>query len=373
MTAACGVDDRYYGRRYDPEAYLSMPYPIDWAAAADSASFVLVDQFLDKRKGTFCYTEGDRLQNSFNCYWQNAHAMDVVVDAYLRRKSDPVLKAEYEGCFRRWRAANGNNYDGDKGTTGFKNGFTDDMSWIVLTLLRMYEATGEADYFAAARDTYDLYIITRWTDVDGGGLPWKLPDQPDKNECTNAPACLIACRLYDLTQQQCYLRDAVRIYNWMAAVLFNAETGALGQIPLSYTQGTFLEAARQLYHLTGDGRYLRDAVQAARYNITAPGMLYDGLLRNEGDDANNTIFRGIFMRYAVRLANDRAVDAAFRRRLGDFIRHNAIACWTRGVDKADYPRMFFGAYWGTTRAEYGGDLGCNVSAATLLEAMTVLK
>ena len=41
-----------------------------------------------------------------------------------------------------------------------------------------------------------------------------------------------------------------------------ASDGTLGSTPLSYTQGTCMEAGRLIWKLTGDTGYLRKAIQA---------------------------------------------------------------------------------------------------------------
>lgn len=387
LLTACEVDDVYYGKKVDPdpEAYLATPYKIDWAAAADSTTYVLTHRFMDQTRCTFWNTEEDRLQNSGNSYWPQAHAMDVVVDAYLRVKdTDSERKAEYERYMANWHRNKANNWAGSgwRGTAGFGNEFTDDSEWIILTLIRMFEATGEQKYLADAITTYKETVISRWTyDENGGGVRWCMTRDNSKNACSNGPAVIIAAKLYRLTQDEQYLADAIKIYNWLSSTLFNAETGAVadnmagGVInggALSYNQGTFLGGAHCLYQITGDKKYLRDALLAADYNMSS-AMTVDGIMRNEGT-GDNALFKGIFIRYATLLANDTAVDAAKRREISNFITYNANTCWTKGINKAsDDWSLFFGGLWSELRTDYGGSLNEQISASTLIEAMNVLK
>ena len=110
LTAAaalvsCGVDDIYYGEMYDPSSLTEAPYLIDWDAAADSVDVALIDNFMVKDEGIFWINNDPASDPGANWvnYWGQAHAMDVVIDAYLRIKdSDPDRAAEYENYMRLW-------------------------------------------------------------------------------------------------------------------------------------------------------------------------------------------------------------------------------------------------------------------------------
>ena len=378
--ASCGVDDIYYGEMYDPSSLLDAPYRIDWEAAADSADVALIDNFMDKDKGTFRVSKDGSADNTYN-YWGQAHAMDVVIDAYLRIKdTDAERAATYENYMRLWHENRGNNYS----SPDYRNDFTDDMEWIVLTLIRMYEATGVKEYLDYAQDTYDEYIITRWTvDENGGGLIWSVESgrEISKNACSNGPGALCALRLYEFTQEEQYLDQARMIYEWLSSTLYDSETGSVADnmkngvisgVPLSYNQGTFIGSAHMLYNFTGDRRYLIEAMRAAEYQMNS--MSTDGIMNSEASSANgdNPLFKGIFIRYATLLALDENIDADFRKELTDYMTHNAIVCWTRGIDKSSYPEIFFNYDWTVPYTGFYKYYQPQVSGATLIEAMTRL-
>ena len=378
--ASCGVDDVYYGEMYDPSSLMDAPYQIDWDAAADSADVALIDNFMDKDRGTFQLSADGSANNQFN-YWGQAHAMDVVIDAYLRIKdTDAERAATYEKYMELWHQHRGNNYS----SPDYRNDFTDDMEWIVLTLIRMYEATGEKDYLDYAKDTYDQHIITRWTvDENGGGLIWSIESgrEISKNACSNGPGALCALRLYEFTQEEKYLDQAKMIYEWLSSTLYDSETGSVadnmknGVInggALSYNQGTFIGSAHMLYNFTGDKRYLIEAMRAAEYQMN--NMSTDGIMNSEASSANSdhSLFKGIFIRYATLLALDENIDASFRKELSDFMTHNAVVCWTQGIDKSSYPAIFFNYDWTVPYTDYYKYYQPQVSGATLIEAMTRL-
>ncbi len=377
-ATACGREDTYKAGFFTPDTGIESRY--DWDAAADSAVNVLVDRFMDKNTGTF-WTISDNVDprlSTYN-YWPQAHAMDVIVDAYLRIKdSDPERAGQYEKYMASWHKNRANNYNGP----GYYNAYTDDMEWIVLTLLRMYEATGVQEYFDFARGTYDKWIITRWTDDEnGGGIRWSLDAGNSKNACSNGPAAICAMRLYGFTSEQKYMDDAVKIYGWLSENLYNPSTGMVadnmagGKVnggALSYNQGTFMGAAHLLYKATKDSRYLAEAMKAARHQMDSRST--DGIMNAEADKANsdNALFKGIFIRYATLMVNDTVFDFRFREELKRYISQNAITCWSDGIDKSEGSDMFFNYDWRSPYTGENGYLNPQVSATTLIEAMTRL-
>ena len=377
-ATACGREDTYKAGFFTPDTGIESRY--DWDAAADSAVNVLVDRFMDKNTGTF-WTISDNVEpglSTFN-YWPQAHAMDVIVDAYLRIKdSDPERAGQYGKYMASWHKNRANNYNGPD----YYNAYTDDMEWIVLTLLRMYEATGVQEYFDFARDTYDKWIITRWTDDENeGGIRWSLDAGNSKNACSNGPAAICAMRLYGFTSEQKYMDDAVKIYGWLSENLYNPSTGMVadnmagGKVnggALSYNQGTFMGAAHLLYKATKDSRYLAEAMKAARHQMDSRST--DGIMNAEADKANsdNALFKGIFIRYATLMVNDTVFDFRFREELKRYISQNAITCWSDGIDKSEGSDMFFNYDWRSPYTGENGYLNPQVSATTLIEAMTRL-
>ena len=153
--------------------------------------------------------------------WPQAHAMDVIIDAYQRTHDQ-----KYANMFGLW-------YEGVKkvnhfrGASGYENNFYDDSEWIALTLLRLYDVTKEERYLTTAKQLW-TWIKTGWNDFAGGGIAWEsIQHMHSKNACANGPAAIIAARLYKITNEKEYLDWALKIYNWEKATLFNPSTGAI--------------------------------------------------------------------------------------------------------------------------------------------------
>ncbi|HEY3389448.1 MAG TPA: glycoside hydrolase family 76 protein, partial [Prolixibacteraceae bacterium] len=238
-------------------------YQINWNAAADSSSSNLINSF---------WNAPDKYFNSNNSglknfqYWPQAHALDIMVDAYVRNNNNI-----YKTTIDQW-------YDGVKQGNGntFLNQYYDDMEWNALAMLRAYNATSEEKFKTAAIDVWKD-IQTGWNTNAGGGIAWKKDQLYSKNACSNGPACIIAARMY---QQFGDVKDkewALKIYDWEKEYLFNPGNGAVydnidsrtGFVQQSwiftYNEGTFMGSALELYKITGEKGYLNDAVKAADY------------------------------------------------------------------------------------------------------------
>ena len=149
----------------------------NYETKADSMVNAFIESFMIKNKGVF----NDKYQQyAFNAYWTQAHAMDVIVYCYERHKdNNRALANKYKNYMSLWYSNKANNYAGASTSDGtykmFENPFTDDMCWITLTLLHMYEATNITKYYTAAKGVFDNYIIKRAKeDEETGGLwlPW---------------------------------------------------------------------------------------------------------------------------------------------------------------------------------------------------------
>jgi predicted alpha-1,6-mannanase (GH76 family) len=341
-------------------------YTINWNAAADSSSTKSIYAF---------WNASDSYFNSNNSglkdfqYWPQAHALDVLIDAY-KRSNDNFYKATIDQWYDGVKKFNGNT---------FYNQFYDDMEWNALAMLRAYNATSEDRFKTAAIDVWKD-IQTGWNTNAGGGISWKKDQLYSKNACSNGPACILAARLY---QQFGDVKDkewALKIYDWEKEYLFNTSNGAVydnidsrtGTVQKSwiftYNEGTFLGSALELYKITGEKGYLNDAVKAADYTLNNLVDSNDRLLKNEGN-GDGGLFKGIFIRYFTQLILNPDLDAAVKKRYITFFKLNAETLWRQGTDKS---LILFGPYW-KTKPGSTTDLTTQTSGAMLIEAAALLK
>ena len=347
----------------------------DYSGRADTLEYVLTNQFLNSSRGTFYAiprTYPNYAGESTYIYWQQAHALDVIIYAYQRLSdSDDVRVRNYKRIMQFWYQNHANNWYHKNGDdTGFYNEYTDDMCWICLTLLHISEALDDDTYAATARKVFDEYILPRGS-RDGDGLfslPWK-DDGSGPNACTNAPGCLLAAKLYLRYGDSSYLQVAKDLYAWQANVIkkkFNND-GRVEEPPLTYTQGTFGEAARQLYHITGEQDYMTMASKVLYYAISSTRCTYRGLLRDEGSSMDQSIFKAVLIPYLVNYVLDENASLAYQKRIVTFLQKNANTLWDN-LDLEAYPKTFCNYYWGEPiDASKVPSMGAMVSGASLME------
>lgn len=333
----------------------------NWSVIANKSTNAFLQYYWDNERHFFNKFPNKKDPDGDWNYWPQAHAMDVVIDAYLRTKD----RDSYYSLFGLW-------YEGIKQKSGgqYLNNMVDDMEWICLTMLRLYEATNEKQYLETAELLWND-IKSTWNNNEGGGLCWQKNDPYGKNACSNGPGGIIACRMYRLNGQKTADLDmAKKIYEWETTTLVNINTGEVkdniknGNVQdwvFTYNQGTYLGLAHELYKLTGDESYLNMAIKAADYT-----MKYltndDGILKDEGQ-GDGGLFKAVFVRYFAILADEQAVPESDHSRYVFFLRNNV----TTLKDKGTNPDNFYSSMWwepGNTDTE----VTTQTSGCTMIEA-----
>lgn len=343
---------------------------INWQDAADKSSQAFLDNFWNEDKNFFNYYpyKADTPAEDWH-YWPQAHAMDVIIDAFNRTGD-----TKYSEYFSKW-------HTGVKQKSGgsYFNNFYDDMEWICLTMIRLYESTHEDKYMETVQLIWDE-IKTGWNDRYDGGFLWNK-DQSSKNACSNGPAGIIAARLYQINEKPEDLEWAKKIYSWQRSKLFNEDTGAvydninntgdgdkIADFSLTYNQGTHLGMAHELYKITGETSYLTDACKAADFCISKLIDEQNNILKSEGT-GDGGLFKGIFIRYFVKLLLDKDLNANDRERYVNFFNHNAEVLWTKGVNRDE---LIYHHNWARIVLAPDNksitDMPCQVSGCTLIEA-----
>jgi len=356
------------------------PQVVNWSTIADSSSKALVNSFWNSTYGYFNDASDSESWNGH--YWPQAHALDVLVDAYVR-SGDEFYKRHMEFWLIGVRAANRNSWN---------NPYIDDMEWIGLAALRAYQATGNKNFLKAVTDVWDgtdddmtneraSYGIKRaWTDDGGGGLFWEgNKNRHSKNACSNGPAAILAANLYQEFGKAEDKEWALKIYAWLKETLFDPETGAVydnlntrtervNTRVFTYNTGTFLGAAVELYKITGEKTYINDAMKAAEYTMTVLINSDDNILRGEGTgDAG--LFKGIFIRNFAQLILSDGISNEIRQHYIDFLINNGEALWNEGTFKE---LILFGPYW-KTPPEGVTRINPQLSGCMLMEALAMLQ
>ena len=351
-----------------------------WAERAEAAQRVLTERFWDDGRGVFRVTARRRLLGMPHWhYWWQAHALDALVDAAIRRGARPagrdLVGAHVTGILRR----NGG---------GIVNDYYDDMAWMGLALLRADDLTGV--------DTAGL-VRELWADIRGGwdrrhgGVLWRRGDTYT-NAAANGPAAVLAARLHARDGDPADLEWARRIDGWLRATLVDQETGLVwdGVHPgtdshprrelYTYNQGSVVGAGVELYRATRDLGHLAQASRAAAAALSRLPGSAAGLPPAEGT-GDGGLFKGILARYLGEL-----VLAALESPPGGFgasgpvpsgVRETAGASLgmlaTAGTSVAPVAATDpVGPDWTAPAAE-AGSLSTHLSAVLLLETVARLE
>jgi len=335
----------------------------DWNKIADSAQLSM----------NYFWSASDKVYLSSNTssgwgsYWPNAHALDVLVDAYVRTSSGSI-KTRMDDLITGVKAKNGNTW---------LNYYYDDMEWMALACLRAFQATNDNAY----KDITNILwtdIKNGWSSDLGGGIWWRK-DNPSKNAPSNLPAAILAARLYKAFNNADDLDWAKKIYAWQKTTLYESATGwvydnidKLGNKNLSwkftYNQGTFLGAALELYKITGDGNYKTDALKACDYAVSSGQLTSNSVLKDEGG-GDGGLFKGVFIRYFTNLIIDGNLASDKKQSYLAFIVKNGQSLWSKATNKS---LILFNTAWDKMPGN-STDLTTQLSGVMLTEALATLK
>ena len=336
-----------------------------WKKVANKSTIAFVKHFWNKEEKYFNNIMGEDTPEDDWGYWPQAHAMDIVIDAYVR-SGDKAWLTYFDAWYTGVKKKSGGSYYND---------FVDDMEWICLTMIRLYEHSGDKKFINTAEDLWRV-IKSNWNEqYSGGGIAWKQSQPASKNSCSNGPAGIIAARLYQLNGKKAEdLEWAKKIYEWQTEKLVgpdgkvydhitNHETGERMDWIFTYNQGTYMGMAHELYNITGDKQYLEQAKKAANYCITNLIDKNNNILKDEGSGGDGALFKAVFVRYFVKLVLEEDLTVPERRRYTDFFNNNAKVLHEQGTGE-DY---MYGGNWARP-GHSGCDLNAQTSACAMIEA-----
>jgi predicted alpha-1,6-mannanase (GH76 family) len=340
------------------------------ADAAASALYGPVADALQKETheryfGGGYYRQNNGGEDKFH-YWWNAHALDMLTDAYHRTRS-PVYTQRMKVLLHGLRAANGGTYI---------NRYYDDMEWLGLACLRAHELTGEQEYL----DVAELL----WRDIKTGLsddlFTWNKDCQPAcKNTIGSTPAIILGARLHGLRPSPEDYRTIQTVYATVKEKLVDPATGAvwdgldlktgrLNRTLYSYNQGMYIGAGLELHKLSGNSAYLADAVKTADNVLDhlSPGGILYSRERGRGDGG---LFKGILARYLALLAREGDIPAATRLRYNEALERTASMVNAVVLRR---PEMIMGSDWRAPAPGPVVDFSVQAGGVMLMEAAAIL-
>jgi hypothetical protein len=291
-------------------------------AQADSAYTAWYNLYWNSSNNTFFKKDNRTGRIDF---WRYAHDWETMMDRY-ELTHDPLYVTQMKAAWTGFNKTNGMGLDWKQ------NDFNDDIEWWVISATRAYLLTGDTAYSNTAKRSFDWLYSTQWDNTLGGGIWWKNTERGSKNACSNGPAANAALNLYEITKDASYLDKAKAIYKWERGALFNANSGSVsdnmrangsvGGGALFYNQGTFLGPAYRLFKLTGDSSYYRDAIKAIDYVKNNMSNRTTGILNSGGYTGDFSTFLVIFVRNMMDV-----IRVGKQKQYMDWMMLNADAAW----------------------------------------------
>ena len=363
IAASCTEDD--LGPLRNPVEQVTTEYT--WAATADSMQTATYNTYLTSN-GTF--QQDNEGSSDFFHYWWNAHMLDVLTDGYIRTEDGAYLsrmKALVQGI----KVRNGNKY---------QNEFNDDMEWLGIACVRAYEVTNDDEYLNLAKELWNEVKKGWSDEFGGGiqwktdtplsknacsnapgailalGL-YRIEENPEDLEW--------AKDIYDW--QKSTLVDPVTGLVWDNISREGGEITINKDWIFTYNQGSYIGAAHQLYEATNEQVYLSDAIKTSNAIMTSPKVTTEGVLRNE-NQGDGGLFKGILVRYFTDLIQEPDLADSDREKYVEFLQFNAETFYSRGISR---PSMLSSPDW---RSQPGAtiDLSTQLSGVMLIEAAAKL-
>ena len=126
------------------------------------------------------------------------------------------------------------------------------------------------------------------------------------------------------------------------------------------------------YHITQESKYMDKAKQVINYAATSDRCLRNGILRDEGSSMDQSIFKSVYIPYAVNLALDEA-SSSIGKHLITFLKNNAETL-RMNLNHAAYPAMYCNYWWGEMwKSSEPASMGAQVSGASLMEGIARLE
>lgn len=361
LCAACSEEQ-------DTPVEIKYKSAYEWDAIADASQQVLEDKFWRASPNNYYWIDNIYDDATFYHYWVTAHAMETIMDAYIRTQ-DNFYKERTRTILERIKQKEGGVYTTE---------YYDDMAWMGIACLRAYQLFEDPEYMVAAESL--LADIKRgW--IEGSGMLWnKNPNDKDKrNACTHWTVSCFAARMYLLSQQKEDLDFALKVYRWAKEHLYEQSLGATfssltENTYMTYNQGVLIGSSLALYQITKQVYYLNIATKCADFSIKNDRFAKEGIWRDEGAkdnlNQNNGIFKGILVHYMVDFIKCPSLANEKRTNYIQYLEKMAVTLYE--ATKQDY---LFPGDW--RRAANEGEriyLGCELSGVILLEsAATFLK
>lgn len=231
----------------------------------------------DVQKASYLNTQ-ENLPNKFSYLWPYSGTLSATIMLYKITKQEEYLNLIES------KVIPGLNeyYDTERYPFGYasyisrapqSDRFYDDNIWIGIDFVDLYMMTNNSVFLEKAEEVWN-FVYSGFDEKLGGGIYWVEQDKKSKHSCSNAPAAVLAAKLYSATQDPQFLEQSKSLYQWTKSHLQDADDhlycdninleGKVDSKKYSYNSGQMLQAAVLLFNETHEESYLKDAQQLAK-------------------------------------------------------------------------------------------------------------
>ncbi len=163
----------------------------------------------------------------------------------------PRLERVFDGLSRYWTDKAPGGYAVLPGQSKNPDRYYDDNAWVGLAALEAYGATKENKYLDVAKRAY-RFVKSGEDKKLGGGIYWHENKKESKNACVNAPAAMLAFKLFLVTLDDAFRADGERWFVWTSKladkdllIMDNMNlSGKIERTKWSYNSACYIQASR---------------------------------------------------------------------------------------------------------------------------------
>ncbi|GLK18886.1 glycoside hydrolase family 76 protein [Herbiconiux flava] len=237
-------------------------------------------------------------------HWWLSHLVDARLDAFHRTGDERRLR-QAESVLRLLRIRN----------RGLANDYFDDMGWLTLALIGLFDATADPRHLRDAETLWQRIRTRGWNDHEGPSVAWR-EQQPDyKNAPSNGTFALASARLHARTGDPRYRVAADETVAWLQQRLVAEDGTVLDGVNrqgdhrvdtdwvFSYDQGVVAAAVLERAWVPDAPAAAARIARAALPRLAPHGLVEGETARADhpgGGDAG--LFKGIHVRYLAEVA-----------------------------------------------------------------------
>ncbi|MEI7987221.1 MAG: glycoside hydrolase family 76 protein [Armatimonadota bacterium] len=184
----------------------------------------------------------------------------------------PRLERVFDRLNRYWTVKAPGGYAVLPGQSKNPDRYYDDNAWVGLAAMEAYSATKEMKYLDVAKRAY-RFVKSGEDKKLGGGIYWHENKKESKNACVNAPAAMLAFKLFVVTHNDVFRADGLRWFDWTSKladkdllIMDNMNlSGKIDRTKWSYNSACYIQASRlsieSAIRISSSSIYVSDRVE----------------------------------------------------------------------------------------------------------------